>query len=695
MTSLAGCLRAASRACVVLSVLALAACGGSGGKVSSPPPATLQIAASASGTRAGADPVSLTATTTGTSAAVAWSLSGPGTLSASAGAEVSYVPPLPSQLGAARSATITATVGTLSKSLQVTLQAAPGGHWEAVALPKGNFYNVKCIAGLFFALEGEGMLTSTDAVHWTAASIPPGALIVDVAIGDAGYVGVSNSNHVYSSVDGTTWTEGSVTASTDATSLDPAYMQLGTVAFGQGTYVATGIQGVATSVDGVHWVSRTGPKPNGMSIDASEIAFGQGRFVAADYAGNVTSVDGVNWEVLQGVPSFEGVAFGNGLFVARDATNSWSSVDGLAWSQGGSVTAAGDSPSWGRLAFGNGSFYAFSNVGVVASADGSQWDLVYTLEGPYSDTSFNVVTGVAASADETVVVGWNGLFAEGADDAWQYVAIGSGAMMGPVDCMNGTCVSLSSDGDVLVTTDARTWSKVTISPHAPLGAITHGNGSFVVGAVGETWASADARTWTHSALGTTSTINGIAFGSGRFVAVGSGNAVFTSTDGASWTAVPAGIPLQGPYPTLPVIAYGAGKFVTMDNGGAVYSSADGVTWAAGAAGAPVGSLVFGETVGFVAVGRDGSVWRSADGGAWSPSTAFGTDSGANPGINAVAYGDSQFVAVGGGGAILVSEDAIHWSVRSLDMQAAYVGVGFTGDAFVAVGSSGAIALSSE
>jgi hypothetical protein len=118
------------RAATLLALLALGACGG-GGSTSSPgptPPAvteTLAVSAPVWQTLAGGKAIGLAAGTA-TGAAPAWNLAAgsPGSLSAASGATVNYTPP--ASVAAITQVSVTATVGTLSKTMKLTLYPDPG-----------------------------------------------------------------------------------------------------------------------------------------------------------------------------------------------------------------------------------------------------------------------------------------------------------------------------------------------------------------------------------------------------------------------------------------------------------------------------------------------------------------------------------------------------------------------------------------
>src|SRR5471032_3065936 len=114
----------------LLAVL-LAACGGGSGDTppaapATPVPPTLTLVASSTRLLAGSKPVGLSATVSSTDT-ISWTLSAgaPGSLSASSGASVNYLPP--ASVGSATAVvTATASAGGVSKAISFTVYPDPG-----------------------------------------------------------------------------------------------------------------------------------------------------------------------------------------------------------------------------------------------------------------------------------------------------------------------------------------------------------------------------------------------------------------------------------------------------------------------------------------------------------------------------------------------------------------------------------------
>ena len=116
----------------------------------------------------------------------------------------------------------------------------------------------------------------------------------------------------------------------------------------------------------------------------------------------------------------------------------------------------------------------------------------------------------------------------------------------------------------------------------------------------------------------TRVFSGVAYGNGKYVAVG--NSFMSSTNGVNWT-----ISSQTPSNGLNGIAYGMNRFVAVGDNETIYTSTDGDTWT---------------------------------------QRSLGAAGGQGFNLKGVAYGDGNFIVVGGAFhqvKIYVSSDGINWS----------------------------------
>ncbi len=168
--------------------------------------------------------------------------------------------------------------------------------------------------------------------------------------------------------------------------------------------------------------------------------------------------------------------------------------------------------------------------------------------------------------------------------------------------------------------------------------------------------SPDLVTWTQQGAGvipTSGNLNWAGTLPGVYAILGDNGALFTSPDLVNWSdyTVSGGANLRSGAGGVAANANGVTYSVVVGDGGAVYSTTDGTTWSR-AASTPAGSttlrsIAFGSR--FMAVGDAGTVIFSDDGLTWSsPGTApSGT-------LQATLFALGAYVAVGDGGKLVAS-----------------------------------------
>ena len=274
--------------------------------------------------------------------------------------------------------------------------------------------------------------------------------------------------------------------------------QWGSIAYGNGTYVAVGFDGgVMTSTNGISWTTRNTGITN---RSWSSITYGEGIFVAVswgecgdgfqdpcpmDGAGIMTSPDGIAWTSIAAPAqeSWIGIAYGNSTFVAVSYSGTGNRVmtspDGTTWTL---RTSAADN-EWLAVAYGNGTFVAVSKTGtgnrVMTSPDGVTW----TLQSSAADNSWGSIAygnGIFVAVSSTgsgnrVMTSPDGvtwtLQSSAADNEWQGITYG-----------NGIFVAVSSTGSgnrVMTSPDGVTWTLQSSAADNEWGAVTYGNGIFV------------------------------------------------------------------------------------------------------------------------------------------------------------------------------------------------------------------------
>jgi photosystem II stability/assembly factor-like uncharacterized protein len=180
-----------------------------------------------------------------------------------------------------------------------------------------------------------------------------------------------------------------------------------------------------------------------------------------------------------------------------------------------------------------------------------------------------------------------------------------------------------------------------------------------------------------------------------YVAVGNGGNIFTSTDLVTWTPAASNTTKD-----LYNVSFPKDAFIATGANGTLLTSADAITWvpqnsttSMALRGAAYGTGSAGVFY-YVVVGDSGTILTSTDLTTWNLTPPPLTQH-----LRAIRFG-SRFVAVGQGGAVVYSDDAINnWSLSSVpgsppgspvpDLAA----IIYTPAMYLAVGASGANAVS--
>lgn len=300
---------------------------------------------------------------------------------------------------------------------------------------------------------------------------------------------------------------------------------------------------------------------------------------------------------------------------------------------------------------------------------------------------------VAVGNNGTIIVS-DGVFSGGGQIHWQTRTSGTTQHLNGVTWGKDMFVAVGDNGTILTSASGVRWTARVSGTGNNLRGVAFGrpagqeeDGVFVVvGDGGTVLTSTDGVTWT-SRHSSGPHLNGVTFGvteagNRLFVAVGHGGTVLTSPQAIHWTGpvLPAGDTLNGVtfgiLGSSPETAFS--RFVvvgqalgTGEADGIVYTSADGQIWSGpvvvgGSQSRPIygvgwGGRADGSGV-FVAVGAGhGGRARIAtwSGGAWDTRDFDGEGS-----YRSVVWSDSRFIAVGDGGRIRTSQDAVSWTSQT-------------------------------
>jgi hypothetical protein len=401
------------------------------------------------------------------------------------------------------------------------------------------------------------------------------------------------------------------------------------------------------------WTLRN-PRLVGPQLNA--IASSPTRGVAVGLEGQVvSSSDGTNWaqQNLGSNRHLMDVIYASGRFVAVGAlydaagahSLAFTSSDGLTW-----IEHPTNSRWWKSVAYGNGQFVAVGDYTVDTSPDGIAW----IRRVPFAYVQFY---GIAFGNGVFVAMG---VFNDGRGNLYYGV-------------------QRSSDGV--------SWAGAPAPVSAVLRGITFGNGQFVmVGDGGIIFTSPDGMAWTQQGAGTGATLNDVTFANGTFLAVGGGGMVIRSSDAITW---------YQPWDSEPCNLFGCGqafgRVFAVGERSCILTSGDQQTWTS-----PVSvtysdlrGITFGQQK-LVAVGKEGSGVVSSNGQQWTARPVYQALGGMpNTWFNAVSFGGSSFVAVGGQGApIFTSRDATSWTNQYWNLGVDELfGTAYAGGRFVSVGVS--------
>jgi hypothetical protein len=470
-------------------------------------------------------------------------------------------------------------------------------NWAAIT-PQADaasfFFGAAFGNGKFVAVGEAGkVLTSPDALTWTAHTTGTGNDLAAVAFGNGVFAAVDGVGEILTSTNGASW---QVRYSNTAQSFTA-------ISYGNGKFVAVGGNGaIFTSADATSWSAQT----SGTSAYLSGISGGNSRFVAVGYNVILTSTDATNWTMQASDAALAAAACGDTTFVtvgssANNTAAILTSPNGTTWAQ----RVSGTTTKLGGITYDNALFVAVGDGGtLLTSPDGWTWT------GRTSGTSANLF-GVAHSA-------------------------------------NGLLVAVGDSGTVVTSSDGVHWASQSSGSSVSLKSLVYGQGLFVAlspAASSTILTSADGTNWTVrlSNTGNNDYLNGVASGNGRFVAAGGGtySIIARSYTGLSWTEV------IGPWSTrLGSIAFGNGVFVAPVGDG-VLTTTDGTNWFHQTLGYNPGLVTYDLCFAAVATG---AVGLSTNGTNWtSHSTGFQNAAGA------LGYGGGRMVIVGDAGSICTSD----------------------------------------
>jgi len=530
--------------------------------------------------------------------------------------------------------------------------------------------------GKFWCVGNGVILNSTDGINWINPNSGSGFPGRNIGYNGSRYVIPSGVTIRYSDDDGVTWNMINLMAVLGWS----GYRTMYDIVWDGSQFVVIGDSGtVVTSPDGEIWTEQTTP----VTAHLKAITYDGSTFVAIGNGGAViTSPNGISW--------------------TQRTSGTASQLLDITW--GGSQFVAVGNPS-----------SAGENICVLTSPDGVSWT-------KHDDDFRASFAGVAYNgSSKYVAVGFSGAIAVSNDGTeWDKISHGTTRTLNDVTWNGSQYIAVGATGTVVTSPDGTNWTdySLTMAVIAPLTllpdllAVTWGNGQFVAaGGYGVIVTSPDGINWTkrYSNLTIGNFRDVIWAGSplNLFVVGGSKGKIFTSPDGIAWTERPAGLSSTQLISCLAwngskLVAAGSGlststrfvatsedsiiwnvnsftsqfrdiiwdgsRFMAVESGMTIYTSPDGDTWTLAVTSPPSVSLLNGlvwDGSQYTAVGR--VVLHSSDGSTWTAQSMF-TDNE----LNGITWnGDSQYVAVGEHGTILVAGEPHAPSDYELGYEAGY------------------------
>lgn len=261
-------------------------------------------------------------------------------------------------------------------------------------------------------------------------------------------------------------------------------------------------------------------------------------------------------------------------------------------------------------------------------------------------------------------------------------------------------IAVGDQGTILRSPDGVAWTLSTSGVTVALNDVAHGGGYFVaVGQAGKILRSPNGVDWTPASSPSTRDLLAVVHHGSRFVAVGGdysvGAETLESADGLTWTRPELPAPkhlltgLASDGVTLAAIGNYQSDLMTF----AQFTWQDGVGWVERIDGAATGiryNAIGHGAPNFAMIGPSNTA-SSGDAIQWTNTPLFNLP--ADP--SAVTYGPGGWVAVGGGGQILLSSAAIQWLPQASPFMLDLRDVTTSQARYVTVGAAGQIAGSTD
>ncbi|WP_196160712.1 fibronectin type III domain-containing protein [Reinekea sp. G2M2-21] len=379
------------------------------------------------------------------------------------------------------------------------------------------------------------VVTSSDLTNWAFFST---SQLIDIAFSGSAYVAVGPFG-VFTSSDLSTWAE--TLAIPEGA---PTYFYFTNVVWDSpnNQFIALGVDTsvndsgkLYTSPDGTSWTESTTDLSRfikGLFNDGTQT------LLYGDKGVMLTSTNGTSWSALE---NHEGA---NLYGLTEVGANGWAasgsnatlgmSPDGNNWNWSTRTCSSWTTGSnWADIAYnGTNLFVAVGSEGcVITSSDGVSW--VERSSGVSENLSSVIWDGtqfVAIGANGTLLTSTNG-------SPWTQQTLPVSANLSRLIYAAGTYVATGNSGTILTSTDATNWTQQTSPTSLNLRGLAYRNGNFIIGAPsGYVLTSDDAVNWTLTSVtsGGGSQMNTVCATDDGYMGITLNGEAFSSSDGTTW-----------------------------------------------------------------------------------------------------------------------------------------------------------------
>lgn len=418
-----------------------------------------------------------------------------------------------------------------------------GGGIEVLSRSRSGFEAVVAVPDGFLAAGWNGRtMLSPDGEQWSEGSFPENWTIRDLAVAD-GLILAGGDQGIMVSTEGRFWKPVTYEKyQLAAASLVSPNKQVRRLVRGFSDWLAVGYSGTALrSVDGMSWHRPADPTKALGSNTFTGAAYGAGKWVISGESGKMrVSSDAETWAVIQ-TPTNRtilDVCYFGGRFLA----SIWDAPDTMLESYDGTTWVLTPGISGYRAALlraANGRCFGLGpREKITSTADGSTWKSHSegTKYNTDSDANRPEIRGIAFKNGVHAAVGTRGMIAHSLDgDNWTYARGGDVRGFQRVSWLRNRFVALAQPGNLLSSTDARTWTNHRTGnyPHESLVALAD-SGTRAV-AVGKTvLVSDDLVSWSETGVPTGKEFTSVAWDGTRFMAGSKDGGIYHSSDGVNW-----------------------------------------------------------------------------------------------------------------------------------------------------------------